>query len=674
MELAEIATLAFVAGTVTYRSVCQWRNNRQWQTQLQEERPATLAFRLPADVQVAQVSVLAFNGHDALVKKVPQAEVCGGRGGKHRVNCLLPADTALVCLLIADRCFGLGELNCLADTKRLADGNLHLWMALHRSAPAEMARRRLLFTLEPQEVENPATASLPSEPAAPAALIPATVNVDAMAKFLRFDLYRLRCEWQAVLAHTDSPDSHWIEIDTTDSRLLISVKANFSESARTARIELRAAGEPYTFTLTQGGMNEHPDLQISRKLYVSDGNRAETVEFLVKPGTATTRWRVKDVLTTDGGRWWNLNPRMGTLLTGEHTLRVSLEPKPANVPSRTATLTIEAGSYPLHTTEEIGIMQGLRFGYYIEYPAGDPCARHDSAIETPLGCREALTYAVRVDSNQPWRIVADDTATWMHIGEPADFSGLYSGTFTVTVELNEDSMKNGCPAARSTTLSLVTDTGMVRDILVYQGGYVRIKGQCWLDRNIARNGVLTEVAVPIGLDHDSHRTWGAFFQFGAAEPLWKDCLVMKPAHWHLGTEETPLRRAGEDPSPVGWRVPSALEMARLADCRPATDNLLADTARRNICLLSDDGVPFFLPLCGHLSHINGCHIDMAHCNRYWCGTAKSSIYGYSLCMEPGKQMCITHEMKKYGFPLRPVLAAEGGNTHTEPERNNNNNI
>ena len=27
--------------------------------------------------------------------------------------------------------------------------------------------------------------------------------------------------------------------------------------------------------------------------------------------------------------------------------------------------------------------------------------------------------------------------------------------------------------------------------------------------------------------------------------------------------------------------------------------------RTNICLLSDDGVPVYLPLCGHRSHING---------------------------------------------------------------------
>lgn len=112
------------------------------------------------------------------------------------------------------------------------------------------------------------------------------------------------------------------------------------------------------------------------------------------------------------------------------------------------------------------------------------------------------------------------------------------------------------------------------------------------------------------------------------------------------------------PCPPGWRLPSRLEMSQLAASHCRLGDVLDEDTRNNICLFSDDGVPVYLPFCGHLSHINGSWIDMPHCNRYWCGTSQSAIYGHSLCIEPGKQMYLTHDMKKYGFPVRGVLAEE----------------
>jgi GTP cyclohydrolase II len=78
--------------------------------------------------------------------------------------------------------------------------------------------------------------------------------------------------------------------------------------------------------------------------------------------------------------------------------------------------------------------------------------------------------------------------------------GHYDGRFTVKVHSNAGyRVRGGFPAARHTVLSLVNDTGVVRDILIYQGGYVRIRGKYWLDRNLAAGGKLAQVAIPLGL-------------------------------------------------------------------------------------------------------------------------------------------------------------------------------
>ena len=90
--------------------------------------------------------------------------------------------------------------------------------------------------------------------------------------------------------------------------------------------------------------------------------------------------------------------------------------------------------------------------------------------------------------------------------------------------------------------------------------------------------------------------------------------------------------------------------------RPAAPmELQREEDRTNICILSDDGVPVYLPLCGHRSHINGCRIMIPHGHRYWTGSSQSSVYGYSLCVEPSRQMYMMHDMKKYGFPVRCVM-------------------
>lgn len=355
-------------------------------------------------------------------------------------------------------------------------------------------------------------------------------------------------------------------------------------------------------------------------------------------------------------------PRPGELLCGARDVSMVLEPKPANVHSRTAVVTLETGTYPFNRTVDISVMQGLRFSYYIEYPKNDPCTRHAGVIETPLSFRPGdapRVYTVRVDSNQPWRIISDESLPWLRIERHPAYSDLYSAIFTVTLSPNGDRPRGGLPAARHAVLSLVTDTGIVEDILVYQGGYVRIKGLCWMDRNLAANGQPAPVAIPLGLDEGSTLNHGGYFQFGRRDSEWSEAFVPCNGNWYEGKAENPSRMgSGTDPSPQGWRIPSHIEMEAFVNRPAASMDMQREEERTNICILSDDGVPVYLPLCGHRSHINGCRIVIAHGHRYWTGSSQSPVYGYSLCVEPSRQMYIMHDMKKYGFPVRCVLDGE----------------
>lgn len=158
----------------------------------------------------------------------------------------------------------------------------------------------------------------------------------------------------------------------------------------------------------------------------------------------------------------------------------------------------------------------------------------------------------------------------------------------------------------------MNDTGVVRDILIYQGGYVRIRGKYWLDRNLAAGGKLAQVAIPLGLEVDTTLNQGTYFQFGCPTDRWEENFTPCRGSWYDGTAESPARINELDPSPEGWRLPSRIEMEALMNSPAAPMELQREEDRTNICLLSDDGVPVYLPLCGH-----GVTSTAADCDSAW---------------------------------------------------------
>ena len=671
MELADIATLAFIASGLTYQSVKYWRSDRR--IKIKRERPVSLVLRgtdVPEDCRTAVV--LVFDRRGCLMRKFPDA-TCRKRKKGYRIECSTQEGVLHFCVLFTSRSLNLSAIHHRSDVDRQFGKSPHTLIA--ETGWQEVSAATTL-QLHPVETDTPGTATADAAPAALSMLLPPEVVTDAMAKELAIDLAGCSEPWEAGYVHfPEGEPDNWLSMRREADKLVLQPRTNFSPAERNATVEIRTDDRIHTLKVRQQIIGIHSTLTVSRRLYVTAGLKNEAVSIAVTPDDEHTCWRIKSANANDGGCWYTVYPPVGVQQKGCKTLQIHLEAKPANVRSRSLSLTLETGTYPFSHSTDVLLMQGVCFDYYIEYPRTDICARHNDVIETPLtagtgggaaafvsGTAAAAspgTYTVCVDSNQPWRIIRNEQADWVRVSTPELMPGHYSGRFMVQVDSNAGyHVRGGFPAARHTILSLVNDTGIVRDILIYQGGYVRIHGKCWLDRNLAGYGTPAQVAIPLGLEKGSTLNHGTYFQFGSQTDEWKSTYKPYKDNWYADKAENPTALPQTDPSPAGWRVPSHIEMEAFINSPAAPMELQREEDRTNICILSDDGVPVYLPLCGHRSHINGCKIMIPHGHRYWTGSSQSPVYGYSLCVEPSRQMYVMHDMKKYGFPVRCILDEE----------------
>lgn len=661
MELADIATLAFIASGLTYQGVKYWRSDRR--IKIKRERPVSLVLRgtdVPEDCRT--VVVLVFDRRGCLMRKFPDAPY-RKRKKSYRIECSTQEGVLHFCVLFTARSLNLSAIHHRSDVDRQFGKSPHTFIAetdWHEVSAAATLQ------LHPVETDTPGTATADAAPAALSMLLPPEVVTDAMAKELAIDLAGCSEPWEAGYVHyPEGEPENWLSMRREADKLVLQPRTNFSPAERNATVEIRAGEHIHTLKVRQQIVGIHSMLTVSRRLYVTAGLKNEAMGITVTPDDEHTCWRIKSANANDGGCWYTVYPPVGVQQKGCKTLQIHLEAKPANVRSRSLSLTLETGTYPFSHSTDVLLMQGVCFDYYIEYPRTDICARHNDVIETPLaggtgsGAAAPRIYTVCVDSNQPWRIIRNEEADWVTVSGPDLLPGHYSGRFTVQVDSNAGyRVRGGFPAARHTVLSLVNDTGIVRDILIYQGGYVRIHGKCWLDRNLAAPGTPAPVAIPLGLEKGSTLNHGAYFQFGCPTDEWSDDYTPRKDNWYADKAENPTALPQIDPSPAGWRIPSHIEMEAFINSPAAPMELQREEDRTNICILSDDGVPVYLPLCGHRSHINGCRIMIPHGHRYWTGSSQSPVYGYSLCVEPSRQMYVMHDMKKYGFPVRCVLDGE----------------
>lgn len=655
MELADVAALTIVAAGLIFQSVRCYRNDRR--IKVKQKLLVSLQFHETEFTRECTLGiVLVFDRLGHLVRKFPEADI-KKRKDQSKICCFVEEGMLSFCVLFTSQSLSLSGVYDRKDVERLFGGNPGIQIA---ETVLQEVQSDVPIQLNVVQVDVEANKDSGVSPVDFSMLLPPEIVTDAMAKDLQTNLSGCGVMWEVGDVHYQKDEvDHWLSLKREGERLVIHVRANFSSYERIALVELYNGEQTHTLKVRQQMAGIHAGLTVNRNLYVTDGQKDEVVPFKVTPDNDQDTWHVKAANANDGGCWYTIKPAIGMRQTGTKVLEVQMAAKPVNIRSRSLSLTLETGTYPFCKTTDIMLMQGVCFNYYIEYPQDDICARHSGAIETPLDYREASglkTYIICVDSNQPWHVVRDEKVDWMEVSEPELLQGHYDGRFIVRLHSNEgNAVRGGFPAARSTVLSLINDTGVVKDILVYQGGYVRIRGKYWLDRNLASEGKLAQVAIPVGLEEDCTYNHGGYFQFGSRSDVWTGNFIPCKGSWHAGKPETPLRISQLDPSPIGWRVPSYIELETFINAPVASLGLQYEDSQNNICFLSDDGVPVYLPLCGHRSHISGCRITIPHGHRYWTGSSQRTVYGYSLCVESNRRMYIMHDMKKCGFPVRSIL-------------------
>lgn len=169
-----------------------------------------------------------------------------------------------------------------------------------------------------------------------------------------------------------------------------------------------------------------------------------------------------------------------------------------------ATITLyggEIGGQVFHKLP-IRVYREFQLDYKIVYPQSTEAnavpldmRREKYVIETPLGwdSEQDYTYKVNVTSNLRWEVSKEPASDgseidWVTI---TGANGTKDGSFSVKVSKRPTSQKvDHFLPAREAHISLKgyvkgSDEAMaVRDIIIYQGGYVKIGDNYWLDRNL----------------------------------------------------------------------------------------------------------------------------------------------------------------------------------------------
>lgn len=506
----------------------------------------------------------------------------------------------------------------------------------------------------------PAAENIPAGGSKPLQVCCREIRTDCMAKGYPVDVEGMP-GWEAEV----EPGVRWLRVvKVSGGRLRLCLLTNFGSRPReaTVRVFYPEEGDSaglVVLRVSQCESGYYPSLSLSETFYVQPGDSVSVVSPVVVPDARCDEWFVKSLKTNGEGGWCEVEPSVGESIRGSGRLLIRTFPKPAHVDVRNALVTVGCGTYPFQTLQTVVVSQGIVFDYYIEYPAFDACWRKREVIEVPpagVGRASECRYMVYVRSNLPWKLEAA-CVDWVRADEPVmEKEERYNGRFAVTVFPNDERTRvKGFCAARHAVLRLMTELGQVRDIRVYQGGYVTIRGRRWLDRNLLGAGRLTDNAVPCGLDLETEvadsRLYGALFQFGRRSPDWEYSPAVVENPWNLNTDEHPVRNGATDPSPEGWRVPSSLELASLLQARNSVPSCSDEGW---VMLESDEGVPVFFPMAGYRYHINGYRMGVRSEAGYWSSCERTRIYADAVLVRHGRVWHFPRQLKKQGFSIRCI--------------------
>lgn len=299
--------------------------------------------------------------------------------------------------------------------------------------------------------------------------------------------------------------------------------------------------------------------------------------------------------------------------SGMLKIRTKAAPSLSNEPRR-ARIVLATGEAPLLFESFVDVYQNLHLGYKITYPPtlrGKDIDRTKYTMEMPLDETEPLSYDVTVTANLDCKVSVqpESAESWITLSQnsfDANGSGV-NQTFSLSATVAPNSLpkEQGYSPARQASIVLTLYDKNTKQsfreerIMVYQGGYVRIGNNLWMDRNL-KTGIrhvtseyplYYSYANPVGLRNDVYgayawsntrldlKTGGddGYFMTGAIQSghiAWfvPSDITQKPGNFPVfyrentggnmipssfGLQLNYQEWSGDyDPCPSGWRVPS----------------------------------------------------------------------------------------------------------------------
>ena len=307
MDIAEIATMAFIASGMTYNAVKYWRVNRK--VHIAREWPVSLILKRMdyLSEECRRAVLLVFDRRGYLVRKYPEADVLK-RKKKWRLRCTVQEGMLNFCVLFTPHALCLSGIHHRDDVDRLFAG--HAGICIAETGLQEIvhgASLELIAAGTETDEENEKTDSATLD-----ALLPGELVTDAMAKDLPVELKGCSEQWYTGSVHyaKGEPDN-WLAVRREGDRLLMQFRTNFSAVEREATIEIGNGEGVHLLKVRQQVMGIHPTLTVSRRLYVSAGRKNEAVTLTVIPDNEQACWCVKSANANDGGCWYSVYPPVG---------------------------------------------------------------------------------------------------------------------------------------------------------------------------------------------------------------------------------------------------------------------------------------------------------------------------------------------------------------------------
>lgn len=196
IELADIATLAFIASGVTYQSVKYWRSDKR--VRLKREQPVSLVLReMVVPESITHAVVVVFDRRGCLVRKFPEKEII--RKKKYcKLSCSSAEGRMDFCVLFTSCTLSLSGIHRRTDIDRQFAGIKDLLIA---ETGLQEISHGASFELTLTSGHEVATDESEATPTALSMLLPPELMTDAMAKELTIDLQHCSEAWSTGSVH-----------------------------------------------------------------------------------------------------------------------------------------------------------------------------------------------------------------------------------------------------------------------------------------------------------------------------------------------------------------------------------------------------------------------------------------------------------------------------------------